>query len=46
MDILSDPKIEKVGNFMKENTQIEKTRTMLGWNPLLKDFKNLSFIVS
>jgi len=46
LDILSDPKIEKVGNFMKENTQIVKTRTMLGWNPLLKDFKNLSFIVS
>lgn len=31
---------------MTENIKVVNTRTMLGWNPLTKDFKNLSFILS
>jgi len=36
----------KMGNFVKENSRIVNTRTMLGWNPVMKDFRNLSFILS
>ena len=35
-----------MNNFVSERLQLHKTRTMLGWNPLTKDFKNLSFILS
>lgn len=36
----------KLNNFMDEHLKVYQTRTMLGWNPLTKDFRNLSFILS
>ena len=31
---------------MKEYSRLVNTRTMLGWNPVTKDFKNISFLLS
>ena len=31
---------------MKEYSRLVNTRTMLGWNPITKEFKNISFLLS
>ena len=44
--VLCERYIYKLDSFMKEYSRLVNTRTMLGWNPVTKDFKNISFLLS
>jgi len=42
---LSQPYVLKGSTFMKTYAQIEHTKTMSGFNPILEDFENTSFLI-